>query len=66
MIEAIKIHHHNPIIIIAKLKGGDIKVEYLTNDIIFNKTPQELTALLYEGLMENLEHPSFLLMRKII
>ena len=38
-----------------KVKGGDINVEYLTDEIIFNKTPQELTALMYEGIMENLE-----------
>ncbi len=30
-------------------------MEFLTEEIIYNKTPQELTALLYEGLMENLE-----------
>jgi flagellar secretion chaperone FliS len=30
-------------------------VEFLTEEIIYKKTPQELTALMYEGLMENLE-----------
>ena len=55
MIEVIKIPIKVPIIVIAKLKGGDPKVEFLTEEIIYKKTPQELTALLYEGLMENLE-----------
>ena len=30
-------------------------MEFLTEEIIYKKTPQELTALLYEGIMENLE-----------
>lgn len=30
-------------------------MDYLTNELIFQKTPQELTALLYEACMENLE-----------
>lgn len=30
-------------------------LESLTNEIIYKKSPQELTALLYEGIMENLE-----------
>ncbi len=30
-------------------------MEFLTEEIIYKKTSQELTALLYEGIMENLE-----------
>lgn len=30
-------------------------MEFLTEEIIYQKTAQELTALLYEGIMENLE-----------
>ena len=30
-------------------------MEFLTEDIIYSKTPQELTAFLYEGLIDNLE-----------
>lgn len=30
-------------------------MEFLTEEIIFSKTPQELTAFLYEGLIEHLE-----------
>ena len=30
-------------------------MEALTKDVIFKKSPQELTALLYEGIIENLE-----------
>lgn len=30
-------------------------MELLTNDVIYKKTPQELTAFLYEGLIVNLE-----------
>ncbi|PLT32619.1 flagellar export chaperone FliS [Bacillus sp. V5-8f] len=30
-------------------------MEALTQDVIYNKTPQELTSFLYEGIMENLE-----------
>lgn len=30
-------------------------MEALTEEIIYKKTPQELTALLYEGIIENLE-----------
>jgi flagellar secretion chaperone FliS len=30
-------------------------MEALTKDIIFKKSPQELTALLYEGIIDNLE-----------
>ena len=30
-------------------------MEFLTEEMIYKKTPQELTALMYEGLMENLE-----------
>lgn len=30
-------------------------MDFLTEEIIYNKTPQELTAFLYEGLIENLE-----------
>ena len=30
-------------------------MEFLTEEIIYKKTPQQLTALLYEGIMENLE-----------
>lgn len=41
--------------IVVKLKGGDSEVEFLTKEIIYNKTSQELTAFLYEGLIENLE-----------
>jgi flagellar secretion chaperone FliS len=30
-------------------------MESLSNEIIYKKNPQELTALLYEGMLENLE-----------
>ncbi|NKE06793.1 flagellar export chaperone FliS [Bacillus selenatarsenatis] len=30
-------------------------MEALTKDVIFKKSPQELTALLYEGIIDNLE-----------
>jgi flagellar secretion chaperone FliS len=30
-------------------------MEALTNEILYQKSPQELTALLYEGMLENLE-----------
>lgn len=30
-------------------------MEVLTEDILYKKSPQELTALLYEGIMSNLE-----------
>lgn len=30
-------------------------MEFLTEEIIYQKTPQELTAFLYEGIIENLE-----------
>lgn len=30
-------------------------MEFLTNEIIYSKTSQELTAFLYEGMIENLE-----------
>ncbi|MDP4085192.1 MAG: flagellar export chaperone FliS [Bacillota bacterium] len=30
-------------------------MDVLTNEILYQKTPQELTALLYEGLISNLE-----------
>lgn len=30
-------------------------MEVLTNEVLYKKTPQELTAFLYEGLIENLE-----------
>jgi flagellar protein FliS len=30
-------------------------VDFLTEEIVYKKTPQQLTALLYEGLIESLE-----------
>lgn len=30
-------------------------MEVLTNEVLYKKTPQELTAFLYEGLIDNLE-----------
>ena len=31
-------------------------MEVLTNEVLYKKTPQELTAFLYEGLIDNLEN----------
>ncbi|SFA51915.1 flagellar protein FliS [Anoxybacillus pushchinoensis] len=30
-------------------------MEFLTEEVVYKKTPQQLTALLYEGLMESVE-----------
>jgi flagellar secretion chaperone FliS len=39
-------------------------MDVLTNEILYKKTPQELTALLYEGLISNLEEAVDLIERK--
>jgi flagellar secretion chaperone FliS len=36
------------------IDGGTL-MEVLTNEVLYKKSPQELTALLYEGIMANLE-----------
>ncbi|MFB5282833.1 flagellar export chaperone FliS [Peribacillus sp. Hz7] len=36
-------------------------MEFLTKDLIYNKTSQQLTAFLYEGILENLEEAMVLI-----
>jgi flagellar secretion chaperone FliS len=37
------------------MKDGGTAMEVLTKEVLYQKSPQELTALLYEGIMTNLE-----------
>ncbi|AZV45260.1 flagellin-specific chaperone FliS [Peribacillus asahii] len=39
-------------------------MEFLSEEMIYQKTPQELTAFLYEGLIENLEQAITLIEKK--
>lgn len=40
---------------VAEREKGSERVEFLTEEAVYKKTPQQLTALLYEGLMESVE-----------
>lgn len=43
-----------PIKEVVTIDGGTL-MEVLTKEILYKKSPQEITALLYEGIMSNLE-----------
>jgi flagellar secretion chaperone FliS len=46
------------------LINGGTPMDVLTKEIIYSKSPQELTALLYEGLISNLEEANDLIDQK--
>jgi flagellar secretion chaperone FliS len=48
---------------VSEIDGGTA-MDVLTNEVLYQKSPQELTALLYEGIMTNLEESIELLNEK--
>lgn len=40
---------------VGEREKGSERVEFLTEEVVYKKTPQQLTALLYEGLIESVE-----------